>query len=313
MFSILNIIKFIGFIYYTGTSITIFIFLHILLRLFHRPNPNFYNKNKSISIIIIILYSFLNLSICYLFFKNNYSSYIIYLLNEIITISFSYLVLSGFHVYGIIGQKCSGKTTTCEYLKKRYKATIISLDEIKHKIFMRKDIIGKIKKKFGNEVIIKNNDIEKINRISLRKIILGNKQMKKKLENIINPEIIIEFFKIFFQQRFIYRKKFIFIDNAVSSRFNLFAIILKATILICVENENILIERIIKKDNKEDNEISEETAKKFLRKRMSLNDYKNKADIIVYNDGSYQKLESKIDEVMKNIVQYHKNDKIFIN
>ena len=137
--------------------------------------------------------------------------------------------------------------------------------------------------------------------------------MKKRLENIVNPEIIIEFFKIFFTQRFLYRKKFIFIENAISFRFNLFKIILKGTILIAVENENVLIERIIKRDNREDNVISEETAKNFLRNRMSLNEYKNKADIIIYNDDSYQKLESNIDEVMKNIIQYHKNDKIFVN
>ena len=306
-------IKFIGFIYYIGTSITIFISLHIFSRLFQKPNPNFYKNNKSISFLIIIFYSLINLYLFYLFFKKNYSNYIIYLLNEIITISFSYLVLSGFHVYGIIGQICSGKTTASEYLKKRYKATIISLDEIKHKILIRRDIIRKIKKKFGNEVIIKDNGVEKIDRIALRNIIHESKQMKKRLENIVNPEIIIEFFKIFFTQRFLYRKKFIFIENAISLRFNLFKIILKGTILIAVENENVLIERIIKRDNREDNVISEETAKNFLRNRMSLNEYKNKADIIIYNDDSYQKLESNIDEVMKNIIQYHKNDKIFVN
>ena len=54
------------------------------------------------------------------FFKNKLFGYVIFLLNELITIVFSYIVLSGFHVYGITGQICSGKTSACEYLKKRY-------------------------------------------------------------------------------------------------------------------------------------------------------------------------------------------------
>ena len=177
-------IKFIGFIYYTGTSITVFIFLHIFSRLFQRPNPHFYKNNKSISFLIIIFYSLLNLFLCYLFFKKNYFGYIIYLLNELITISFSYLILSGFHVYGITGQICSGKTSACEYLKKRYRAAIVSLDEINHRILESRDIIRQIKKEFGNEVIIYNNGIESINRSVLKKIIFDNKQMRKKLEKI---------------------------------------------------------------------------------------------------------------------------------
>ena len=308
-----TILKCIGFIYYTVTSITIFIFLHLFFRLSRRPNPRFYRDNKAISLPIIIFYSLLNLFLCNLFFKKNYFGYIIYLLNELITISFSYLILSGFHVYGITGQICSGKTSACEYLKKRYRAAIVSLDEINHRILERRDIIRQIKKEFGNEVIINNNGIESINRSVLKKIIFDNRQNRKKLENITHPKIMLQFLKILFIERFLNLKKFVFIENAILLRFNMFKMLLKGTISICVENEDVLIQRIIKRDNRGDIVTSEETARNILKNQMSLYEFKNKSDVIIYNDDNYQSLELKIDDVMNNIIEYSKFDMIFIN
>ena len=308
-----TIAKYIGFIYYTVTSISIYIFLHLFFRINRRPNPLFYKRNKAISPIITIFFSLFNLFLCFLFFRKRYYGYIIYLLNELITISFSYIILSGFHVYGITGQICSGKTSACEYLKKRYKASIISLDEINHKILTRRDIIKEIKKQFGNEVITINNGIESVNKSELKKIIFNNKQMKRKLESITHPKIMIQFIKTLFTERFIKLKKFVFIENAILLRFNMFKMLLKGTISICVENENILIKRIMDRDNRGENITSEETARNILKNQMNLNEFKYKSDVIIYNDDNYQALELKIDYLMKNVMEYSKNDIIFVN
>ena len=308
-----TIAKYIGFIYYTVTTISIFIFLHLFFRINRRPNPLFYKYNKAISPIITIFFSLFNLFLCFLFFRKRYFGYLIYLLNELITISFSYIILSGFHVYGITGQICSGKTSACEYLKKRYKASIISLDEINHKILTRRDIIKEIKKQFGNEVITINNGIESVNKSELKKIIFNNKQMKRKLESITHPKIMIQFIKTLFTERFIKLKKFVFIENAILLRFNMFKMLLKGTISICVENENILIKRIMDRDNRGENITSEETARNILKNQMSLNEFKYKSDVIIYNDDNYQALELKIDYLMKNVMEYSKNDIIFVN
>ena len=132
-----TLIKLRGFIYYTVTTITVHIFLNFFFRISRRPSRYFYIDNTALSKSIFVFYSLSNLLFCYYFFKNRIYGYGIFLLNEIITVSFSYLILSGFHVYGITGQICSGKTSACEYLKKRYKASIISLDEINRKILKR--------------------------------------------------------------------------------------------------------------------------------------------------------------------------------
>jgi dephospho-CoA kinase len=226
---------------------------------------------------------------------------------------FSYLVLSGFHVYGITGQICSGKTSACEYLKKRYKAAIISLDEINHRILNDRNVIEKIKKEFGNEVIVRNNGRESVNRAELKKVIFANKLMRKKLENITHPKIMMLFFKMLFTQRFLYLKKYVFIENAILLRFKLFKMLLKGTISICVENEKVLIERIMKRDNHGDMNTTEETAKNILKNQMSLEEFKSKSDIVIYNDDNYQSLELNIDQIMRDIAMFSKNDRIFVN
>jgi dephospho-CoA kinase len=310
---ILNILKYLGFMYYTVTTISILIFLHLFFRLSRRPNPYFYKENKPISKPLILFYTLLNLFFCFIFFKNKLFGYVIFLLNELITIVFSYIVLSGFHVYGITGQICSGKTSACEYLKKRYKAAIISLDEINHKVLQQRDIIQKIKKEFGNGVIQNNNGIESINKNELKKIVFNDRFMRKKLEKITHPRIMMQFFKTLFVQRFLNLKKFVFIENAILLRFNIFKMLLKGTISICVENENILIKRIMDRDNRGNNMTTEETARNILKNQMTLYEFKNKSDVVIFNDENYQSLELKIDEVMKNIIMFSRSDKIFIN
>ena len=88
---------------------------------------------------------------------------------------------------------------------------------------------------------------------------------------------------------------------------------LKGTISICVENEKILIDRIMKRDNHGDMITTEETAKNILRNQMSLEEFKSKSDIVIYNDDNYQSLELNLDRIMRDIDMFSKNDKIFVN
>jgi dephospho-CoA kinase len=309
----LTILKYLGFIYYTVATTTIVIFLHLFFRMNRRPNQYFYKLNKPISKPILTFYTLLNLFLNYLYFQTYYLGYFVYVISELITFFFSYIVLSGFHVYGITGQICSGKTSACEYLKKRYKAAIISLDEINHRILNDRSVIERIKKEFGNEVIMNNNGREIVNRAELKRIIFGDKLKRKNLESITHPKIMMLFFKMLFTQRFLYLKKYVFIENAILLRFKLFKMLLKGTISICVENEKVLIERIMRRDNHGDMNTTEETARNILKNQMSLEEFKSKSDIVIYNDDNYQSLELNIDQIMRDIAMFSKNDRIFVN
>ena len=307
-----SLIKTLGFIYYTVTTTTIMIFLNFFARLSRMPNSQFFISNNIFSKPVITFYSLINLFVFYYFFPNKIYGYTFYLLNEFITLVLSYYILAGFHVYGITGQICSGKTSACEYLKRKYKATIISLDQINKEILKEYSIIQQIKKKFGNEVINKEYGIETINKSALKKIIFNDKNKRKQLESITHPKIMMLFFKMLFVERFMKMKKFVFIENAILLRFNLFKMIIKGVISICVSNENTLIQRMIKRDNTSNSNVTEETAKNILKNQMSLNEFKMKSDVIIYNDENYQNLELKIDNLMRDIIKYSANEKIFV-
>lgn len=131
------------------------------------------------------------------------------------------------------------------------------------------------------------------------------------MESITHPKIMMLFLKTLFVERFFNMKKLVFIENAILLRFNLFKMIIRGVISICVSDENILIKRIIKRDNKNDSKVTEETARNILKNQMTLRDFKTKSDVVIYNDEDYQNLELKIDNVMKDIIKYSANDKIF--
>ena len=306
-----TLLKSFGFIYYTVTTISIMILLNFFSRLNRIPSSQFFITNKVLSQTIITFYSIINLFIFYYFFSNKIHGYIFYILNEFITIAFSYYILSGFHVYGITGQICSGKTSACEYLKRKYKATIISLDNLNRAILREYSVIQQIKKEFGKEVILRDNGIETINRSALKQIIFNDKSKRKKLESITHPKIMMLFFKTLFVERFFNMKKFVFIENAILLRFNLFKMIIKGVISICVKDENILIKRMMKRDNQNGNNVTEETARNILKNQMTLLEFKTKSDVVIYNDEDYQNLELKIDNVMRDIIKYSANEKIF--
>lgn len=305
-------IKTLGFVYYTITTTTLMIFFNFFARLSRMPNTQFYITNTTFSKPIIIFYSLINLFIFYYFFSNKIYGYTFYLINEFITLAFSYFILEGFHVYGITGQICSGKTSACEYLKRKYKASIISLDQLNKEVLREASIVQKIKKTFGDEVINKEFGIEYVNKSALKEIIFKDKAKRRQLENITHPKVMMLFFKILFRERFMKMKKFVFIENAILLRFNLFKMILKGVISICVSDENILIQRMMKRDNSSISQINEETAKNILKNQMTLKEFQLKSDVIIYNDDNYQNLELQIDNLMREIKRYSMNDKIFV-
>ena len=308
-----NFLRVFGFLYYTVTTTTLIIFINFFLRLNRIPSPQFFITNQVMSKPLIIFYSLLNLFICYYFFSNKMFGYAFYLLNEFITIAFSYFILAGFYVYGITGQICSGKTSACEYLKRKYRATIISLDDLNRQILRQDSTIRQIKKTFGNEAITTEDGIEVVNKSALRKIIFNDKSKRRQLENITHPKVFMLFFKTLFLERFVNMKKYVFIENAILFRFKLFKMIVKGVISICVNDENILIQRIMKRDNNRNSKVTEETAKNILKNQMPLREFKMKSDIIIYNDEDYQNLELKIDNVMRDINKYARNEKLFVS
>ena len=306
-------IKMIGLLYYTIITSTIITFLHFFLRLSRYPSPKSLSSHKVLNKGLVTIYSIVNLFLFYYLFLNKIHGYLLYLINECVTIGISYILLSGFYVYGITGQICSGKTSACNYLHRRYGATIISLDDINRQILTKPNVIESIRNAFGESVIKHEALRPVINKSVLKKIIFDDKNKRKKLESITHPKIMLEFFRVLFVERFFNLKKYVFIENALLLRFNLFKILVKSVISICVNNKKILIDRIMSRDNNASNNVNEETANNILKNQMPLDEFKRKSDIIVYNDEGYQNLELKLDKIMEEIIRGNEDNMIFIN
>ena len=307
-----SMIKILGYIYYTFISTTLMIFINFFIRLIRFPNPKFYIENKVISKPLVIIYSLMNLIGFFFLCSSLINCLLFFSINEFITIGFSYYILAGLNVYGITGQICSGKSSVCDYLKRRYNASIISLDDLNREVLRQNSTIKKIKKTFGNEAILRESGFEVVNRSYLKKVIFNDKTKRKKLESITHPKVMMLFLKMLFFERFVLMRKYVFIENAILLRFSLFKIIIKGVISICVNDEKILIERMMKRDNRNNNNITEETARNILNNQMSLDEFIRKSDIVIYNDDNYIDLELKIDNLMLEISKYSSNDIIFV-
>ena len=268
-----SMIILLGYSYYTFISTTFMIFINFFIRLRRSPNPKFYIENKVISKPLVIIYSLINLTVFFFICTKLINLLVFFTINEFITIGFSYFILAGLNVYGITGQICSGKSSVCDYLKTRYNATIISIDDLNREILRQNSTIAKIKKVFGNEAIYRESGFEVVNRNYLKKVIFNDKNKRKKLESITRPKVMMLFLKKLLIERFLRMRKYVFIENAILLRSNLFKIIIKGVISICVNDEKILIERMMKRDNRNNNNTTEENARNILNNQMSLKEF----------------------------------------
>ena len=90
-------------------------------------------------------------------------------------------------ILGLTGSFGSGKTTVARIFKS-LGAQIIDADRIAHRVIKPNgEIYGKIIKVFGKTILRKNKDI---GRHKLAKIVFDNKDLLRKLNKIIHPEII---------------------------------------------------------------------------------------------------------------------------
>ena len=71
----------------------------------------------------------------------------------------------------------------------------------------------------------------------------------------------------------------VFVENALLIRFGLLRALCHSIISVCVKNQNVLIERLIKRDGS-----SEEVAKNILKNQSSLKDFQDYSNYIIYND-----------------------------
>ncbi|MBI4656829.1 MAG: dephospho-CoA kinase [Elusimicrobia bacterium] len=89
-------------------------------------------------------------------------------------------------VVALTGQVASGKTTAMEHFRK-LGAGVISSDNMAREALNSKKCYNKIVGRFGKKILLKNNSID---RYKLSQIIFRRPAERKRLENLLHPEIL---------------------------------------------------------------------------------------------------------------------------
>lgn len=188
--------------------------------------------------------------------------------------------------YGITGSICSGKTTCTEYLINRgYQ--VIDADKISHKItnIGEKGYIELVKN-FGDEIL---KEDRKLNRKKLSSIVFSDENKLNLINSIIHPIVKSEINKeIDILQK---REKIFFLDIPLLLELNL-EYLCEKVILIYVD-EKTQMERLIKRDN-----IDKSHAQKIISSQMTLEEKKNRSDILIENSSTIESLYEKINKLI---------------
>lgn len=195
-------------------------------------------------------------------------------------------------IIGITGPSGSGKTTLSDLLRKNYKSFVIDADQVARNLSNNPETkyFKAMIKLFGNEVL---NEEGKLNRKKIAKIIYNNKEKREALNKLtfhyvvddINNQIIeLE------NQDYDY----IGIDVPLLYEAKMEKICDYVVAVVAEDKKKIM--RICQRDN-----ISEELARERLKIQNDNEFFVKKADFVIYNDGTIEKLEKSLKEIVDKI------------
>lgn len=187
----------------------------------------------------------------------------------------------------ITGNIASGKSTVEKILmEKGYK--VLDSDVVSHELLRDKAVKKKILEVFSKFDIIEDDEIS---RIKLGRIVFEDEELRKKLEQILHPEIkseMIRFFNYLENQgeKIAFASVPLLFEAGFDDLFN--------KILLVYADDDIRLQRLINR-----NKISLEHAKNRLKIQTSQEEKLTLADYVVYNNESLIDLSHNVDEVLE--------------
>ena len=170
---------------------------------------------------------------------------------------------------GLTGGIGSGKTTICKIFESLGIPIFNSDEYAKQLLKNNTQIIEKIKKTFGKNIVNKN----RINKKKISQIIFSNKKKLKIINDIIHP-VVIEGFNQWCEKQ---TTKYIIKESALLFESKTYRELDK---IIWVEaSENLRIKRVEKRDNRTKSEI-----KKIINNQIHYKDVKTKIDYLINNN-----------------------------
>ena len=177
---------------------------------------------------------------------------------------------------GLSGKIASGKSEA-ENILQKLGYLVFDLDKISHSLYENE--------KIKTEIL---NTFKTLDRKEIGKIIFDDDIQKENLEKIIYPELKEIIFELFEKYK---NEKIIFISGALLFKSGFYKFFDK-TIFI-EANDKIRLERLMKRNNLSQNEAE---------KRLNLQDDSSLADFIIENNEDIEKLNNKLNDVLKTLL-----------
>ena len=187
---------------------------------------------------------------------------------------------------GITGSIACGKSTVSDYLKdKGY--TIIDADKLGHVALTSEDVKRRLSETFGANILVNNE----ISREVLGRLVFGNDNNLKKLNNIIHPKIKELILKLQEEHK---DEDMVFLDIALLYEANFVDLVEKVAVVYV--DKGVQLERLMTR-----NSLSKEEALKRIESQMSPQEKASLGDFVINN--SYRKEDTfqQIDEILEKL------------
>ena len=187
---------------------------------------------------------------------------------------------------GITGSIACGKSTVSDYLKEKG-FTIIDADKLGHVALTSEDVKRRLSETFGANILVNNE----ISREVLAKLVFGNDNNLKKLNNIIHPKIKELILKLQEEHE---NEDLVFLDIALLYEANFVDLVEKVAVVYV--DEDIQLKRLMIR-----NSLSKGEALKRIESQMSPQEKASLGDFVINN--SYRKEDTfqQIDEILEKL------------
>lgn len=187
---------------------------------------------------------------------------------------------------GITGSIACGKSTVSDYLKEKG-YTIIDADKLGHVALTSEDVKRRLSETFGANILVNNE----ISREVLGKLVFGNDNNLKKLNNIIHPKIKELILKLQEEHK---NEDLVFLDIALLYEANFVDLVEKVAVVYV--DEDIQLKRLMIR-----NSLSKGEALKRIESQMSPQEKASLGDFVINN--SYRKEDTfqQIDEILEKL------------
>ena len=194
---------------------------------------------------------------------------------------------------GITGSIACGKSTVSDYLKEKG-YTIIDADKLGHVALTSEDVKRRLSETFGANILVNNE----ISREVLGRLVFGNDNNLKKLNNIIHPKIKELILKLQEEHK---NEDLVFLDIALLYEANFVDLVEK--VVVVYVDDDVQLERLMTR-----NSLSKVEALKRIESQISPQEKASLGDFVINNSYGKEDTFQQIVEILEKLKRGDKHN-----